>query len=254
VYIHDPDAIERVLGGELAETSLGQLIDADEYKPATSSMRADVVVPVGIANHFSLEEVGHARAGRGCTVLTDSLDLQDITQEDYMPAPEDYLAQLTELTGQVSKLSLQVSTLTTQLEEATAGSEALQAKLDSAETSLEEAGAKAKETQAQLDAVEEFDVGAAVEEELKFRAELRKGLPAGYSFAGKTRRQAQLDSIKHLGGKVADDADDALVSGYLQAQLDSVSEDVQERRGGGSGRKTPDEIRAAKRAAARGDK
>lgn len=237
--VNDPVTARRVEAKELAETSMGQVVNELEFKgPGISPLGPyDVEQSPGVADHLSLEMPGHARAGSGCRILTDSLDEQ---KEGRNMDPE-----LKELLARIGRLEAEVAQLKSERDAASAERDTVKAQLDAKEKELGEVKAERDASKAQLDSV---DVDVIVNDELAFREGIAPHLPTGYKFESKTRKQVRLDSIKHLGGTLADTASDIEVQSYQQGLATRVVLDSKQVPA--SGTRTPDQIRAEKRAEA----
>lgn len=232
IVVNDPRAIADIRAGNLCETSLGQVTDATAYGPGGHGYDAEA--PAGVPNHFTILPKNGARAGNDSRVLLDSND----NEVDTLDLAE-FLKQIAAEKAENAKLQAQLADAQAQLTAARAPApEAAQ---------LVEAQAAIAKLTAERDAARAVDVGALVRDELAFRAELQPALPSTYDFGSKSRAEVRADALRHLGGTVVADASEDFVRGALAVRLDAKAQSI--KAAPVTGPKTPDQIRAEKRAA-----
>lgn len=200
LLIHDGGALRGISAKDLVELSAGYTATLDPTPGKTDAGEEYDVIQRDIRyNHVALLPTGQARAGREARLRFDGC--QDVCDTLGSETPEPCGMTFKELQ---EKLAAETA-------RADAAEAALVAtKVD--ETPAVEAEVEAPEVEAPVDEPEaeqevpaeaevKTDVASLVEQEIAFRSDMAKHLPADYAFAGKDRAAVKADAVAHLGGK-----------------------------------------------------
>lgn len=233
--VQDGETVRRLRSKDLVETSLCRAVD-----PAQSGGPGpgwDLSQPAGVPNHIALLGANKARAGAHSRVLLDSLDADEGTPKMEVDV---FLSKLEALQSENAQLKAQLAT-----------AQAASVISDARQSEVAELSAQVATLTAERDTARAVDVHALVQDELGFRAGMVASLPGGYDFAGKARIDVCKDAIRHLGGTVVADSTDVYLRGQLAGlQVAAKTPTTRIVPDAKDLPKTPDQIRAEKRAQA----
>jgi len=213
LIVSHADAVAAVEKRDLVEVSAGYSCELD-FTPgvAPDGQRYDAVQRDINFNHIALLPAGGARAGSNARIRLDSQGHQ--TEQDMVKVTVNGIEY-----DQGSKSHLDAIAAETKREKTRA--DAAEAKIKTLEADAGAAAAKlAAAEKARTDATAQTSpeaVAALVADELAFRTDAIKLLPAEYDFAKKTRRLVKLDAIAHCAPdrKLDATATDAFVDGFF---------------------------------------
>lgn len=210
VIVNDAQAVayikEQVARGG-CECSLGYRVKIDPTPGQHKGQAFDEVQREIRINHLALLPPDSARAGSGARLLFDSLK----------NPKESPMAQITidGISYEVGS-SQHIAVLDQKVTKLTADRTDLSSKLASTETALAKSDAKIADLEKSAKAV---DVDKLVSDAIALRSKASAVLAKDYSYAGKSVRQIQVDSLKAVGFDVPADKSDAYVEASFDARV-----------------------------------